>query len=236
MTPAGDKAEGSPEDDGGSRSRSKPEGELGFLVNAVERWAGEHTMMVNAGRLFELMNLIAELRLEAETMANRVQRTLANPEASRAGARRSVDAVRMMTEALQIQALAMSSTPFHHLTSQLPQIANYLAGKLGRQQDLTVRLFNVDGRSPATGPIEVREQPVGGRVEPIELGPMGEEGAEDHPPDRCRPEGDGGLRGMAAEEDVREGVDGDSEEHIPHRPQWKDRPYLAEGEGEGACR
>jgi chemotaxis protein histidine kinase CheA len=94
--------------------------------------------MVNAGRLFELMNLIAELRLEAETMANRVQRTLANPDTSRAGARRSVDAVRAMTESLQVQALAMSSTSFHHLTSQLPQVANYLAGKLSRQVQLEV--------------------------------------------------------------------------------------------------
>ena len=118
--------------------RPRPTGPLGEVIAAVEQWATEQTTLVNAGRLFELMNLAAELRLESDTAASRVQRTMSGADAAPNGAVQSTAAVRDMTAALQVLALSLSAVPVSQLTSQLHQVANFLAGRLGKKVELVI--------------------------------------------------------------------------------------------------
>ena len=124
----------------GQRSRaprSAPGGDLGLLVQAVEDWAHDHTVMVNAGRLFEMMNHIAELRIEAHGLVQRIDAGIAEPDgpagrAARAGSR----AMRVAAERLQVEALGLGAVPVDSILSPLPQLARFLAGKLGRSAKL----------------------------------------------------------------------------------------------------
>lgn len=124
----------------GQRSRaprSAPGGDLGLLVQAVEDWAHDHTVMVNAGRLFEMMNHIAELRIEAHGLVQRIDAGITEPDgpagrAARAGSR----AMRVAAERLQVEALGLGAVPVDSILSPLPQLARFLAGKLGRSAKL----------------------------------------------------------------------------------------------------
>ena len=115
------------------RPAARPTGQLGVLVESIEEWARDHSTMVNAGRLFEMMNHIAELRVEAHGMAARIDQLATGHDPEGRMARASVRAVRVGAERLQAEALALASVPFHTIVSPLPQLVKFISGKMGRQ-------------------------------------------------------------------------------------------------------
>jgi chemotaxis protein histidine kinase CheA/CheY-like chemotaxis protein len=115
------------------RPAVRPSGRLGELVESVEEWARGHGTMVNASRLFELMNHIAELRIETLSMTARIDQVVSGDDPDGRMARAHVQAVRVAAEQLQAEALALASVPFNTIINPLPQLVKFMAGKMGRQ-------------------------------------------------------------------------------------------------------
>ncbi len=111
--------------------------EYGGMIGAVESWASEGTVVVNAGRLYRLINRIAATRTEAAALSEMVASgARRQPEPN--GFRGMVDGLALATEALQSDVLGLASLPLSTLTGHLPQLVGYLAKKLGKNVELEI--------------------------------------------------------------------------------------------------
>jgi len=131
----------------GTRSALDPETnktyDLGGLVGAVETWATEESVPVNAGRLFRMINNVAAMRIDIDSAVNQTTDVLSSgsqvaPAAAVEGVRESLEAVRRASVQLELAALGLTVMPISSITSTLPQLVKYVSKKLGRDVALVV--------------------------------------------------------------------------------------------------
>jgi chemotaxis protein histidine kinase CheA len=110
--------------------------EYGGVIGEIESWASEGTVIVNAGRLYRLINRIAATRAEAAALSE-----MAASETHRLGSnglRTTIEGLALATEALQSDVLGLASLPLSTLTGNLPQLVKYLSKKLGKNVELEI--------------------------------------------------------------------------------------------------
>jgi chemotaxis protein histidine kinase CheA len=116
--------------------------DLGGLVGAVETWATEESVPVNAGRLFRMINDVAALRIDLESSIAQAGHLIQAAEgvsaAAMAGSLESLETVRRATVSLETAALGLTTMPLSGVTSTLPQLTKYLAKRVGRDIELVV--------------------------------------------------------------------------------------------------
>jgi chemotaxis protein histidine kinase CheA/ActR/RegA family two-component response regulator len=115
---------------------------LGGLVGAVETWAAEESVPVNAGRLFRLINDVAALRIDVESVANLALQILRSADSHAVpavdSAIESLETVRRAAVALQDHALGLTTVPLDDTAATLPQLVNYVAKKSGKSVQLVI--------------------------------------------------------------------------------------------------
>jgi two-component system, chemotaxis family, sensor kinase CheA len=111
--------------------------DLGGLLGALQTWASEEVIPVNAGRLYQLLNKVAALRIDTAAGSEVGAMITATPGEPVDG---RVDVlVKMMTgihrdaTALEAEALELASAPVSEVTNTLPQLVRYLAKKTGKE-------------------------------------------------------------------------------------------------------
>lgn len=116
--------------------------DLGGLVGAVETWAAEESVPVNAGRLFRMINDVAALRIDLESTIRQTEQVLGSAEgvtlAAVEGSMEALETVRRASVGLESAALGLTMMPLTNITSTLPQLARYLSKRVGRDIDLVV--------------------------------------------------------------------------------------------------
>ncbi|MGI9585362.1 MAG: response regulator, partial [Acidimicrobiia bacterium] len=117
--------------------------DLGGLLGAVEMWASEESVPVNAGRLFRMINDVAALRIDLESATTQASTLLTStdsglPASAIEGAEEALETVRRASVNLQGAALGLTMTPLTGVTATLPQLAKYLSKKTGRDVQITV--------------------------------------------------------------------------------------------------
>ena len=117
--------------------------DLGGLVGAVETWASEESVPVNAGRLFRMINDVAAVRIDLESAVNQASQVLASAprgtnSAAVEGVLESLESVRRASVQLESAALGLTVVPISSITSTLPQLVKYLSKKINRDVELVV--------------------------------------------------------------------------------------------------
>ena len=116
--------------------------DLGGLVGAVETWATEESVPVNAGRLFRMINDVAALRIDLESAMGQAAHILQTAEgvsgAAIAGSLESLETIRRASVKLEGAALGLTTMPLAGVTSTLPQLTKYLSKKVGRDVELVI--------------------------------------------------------------------------------------------------
>jgi chemotaxis protein histidine kinase CheA len=117
--------------------------DLGGLVGAVETWASEESVPVNAGRLFRMINDVATVRIDIDSAVKQASNVLSStPRGTTAaaveGAMESLEAVRRASIKLESAALSLTVVPISSITSTLPQLVKYLSKKVDRDVELVV--------------------------------------------------------------------------------------------------
>ncbi len=131
----------------GERSVLDPETnqtyDLGGLVGAVETWAAEESVPVNAGRLFRMINDVATVRIDVESAVRQASQVLSStPRGAKTaaieGVLESLESVRRASIQLESAALGLTVVPISNITSTLPQLVKYLSKKIDREVELVV--------------------------------------------------------------------------------------------------
>jgi chemotaxis protein histidine kinase CheA len=131
----------------GTRSVLDPESnqayDLGGLVGAVETWATEESVPVNAGRLFRMINDVATVRIDIDSAVKQASQVLSSrPRGSKPaapeGLLESLEAIRRASVQLEAAALGLTVVPISTVTSTLPQLVKYLSKKVDREVELMV--------------------------------------------------------------------------------------------------
>lgn len=117
--------------------------DLGGLVGAVETWASEESVPVNAGRLFRMINDAAALRIDLESAIGQASQLLQTAgsgisAAALEGSLESLETVRRASVSLQIDALGLTMMPLDTVISTLPQLAKYLAKRIDRDVEIVM--------------------------------------------------------------------------------------------------
>lgn len=116
--------------------------DLGGLLGAVETWATEESVPVNAGRLFRMINDVAALRIDLESAMGQAAHLLQTADgisaAAMEGSLELLETARRAAVDLEGAALGLTTTPLSGVTSTLPQLTKYLAKKVGRDIHLQV--------------------------------------------------------------------------------------------------
>jgi len=127
-----------------------PDGEkiydLGGLLGAVETWATEESVPVNAGRLFRLINDVAALRIDLDSAVAQSTHLLQGADqgvsaVALEGSLESLETVRRASTNLQGAALGLTAIPLEAVTATLPQLVKYLSKKVDRNVE-----FILDGQ------------------------------------------------------------------------------------------
>jgi two-component system chemotaxis sensor kinase CheA len=127
-------------DRGEARTDADAPSDLGGLLGALETWADEEAIRVNAGRLYRLINDIAAARIDIEAARGMGMHLLGmvehrSPEtADEATALvEALDGLEKMAAQLQQNSLDLAASPLREITNTLPQLVNYLAKKTGKE-------------------------------------------------------------------------------------------------------
>ena len=117
--------------------------DLGGLLSAVDTWATEESVPVNAGRLFRLINDVAALRIDLDSAVAQSAHLLQTADSGVSavaleGSLESLESVRRASTNLQSAALGLTAIPLEAVTATLPQLARYLSKKVDRDIDLVV--------------------------------------------------------------------------------------------------
>ncbi len=116
--------------------------DMGGLVGAVETWAAEESVPVNAGRLFRMINDVAALRIDLASTIKQAEQVLNAAEGVSAaaveGSLESIETVRRASVQLESAALGLTMTPLTNITSTLPQLARYLSKRVHKDIELVV--------------------------------------------------------------------------------------------------
>ncbi len=103
--------------------------DLGGLLGSLENWASGQTIQVSAGRLYRLINHVASMRVELDSMLGELRYS---PQVT-------VDMIEHMTDlvgatsSLEMNAMELGAVPVRQMTNTLPQLVRYLAKKLGKE-------------------------------------------------------------------------------------------------------
>jgi chemotaxis protein histidine kinase CheA len=103
--------------------------DLGGLLSSLENWATGQTIQVSAGRLYRLINYVASLRVELDSVLGEIRY---GPEVTLDTIEHLTDLVRV-TSALERDAMELGAVPVRQMTNTLPQLVRYLAKKLGKE-------------------------------------------------------------------------------------------------------
>ncbi|MEN8041419.1 MAG: hypothetical protein ABFR95_07940, partial [Actinomycetota bacterium] len=117
--------------------------DLGGLVGAVETWATEESVPVNAGRLFRMINDVAAVRVDIDSAVRQASYVAmdSGPSGSSSAADgliESLETIRHAMVQLEGAALGLTVIPVSSITSTLPQLVKYLSKKVGRRVELVV--------------------------------------------------------------------------------------------------
>lgn len=117
--------------------------DLGGLVGAVETWATEESVPVNAGRLFRMINDVATVRIDIDSAVMEASKVVSNlprgtKTAATEGLLESLEAIRRASVQLEGAALGLTVVPISSVTSTLPQLVKYLSKKVDRDVELIV--------------------------------------------------------------------------------------------------
>ncbi len=117
--------------------------DLGGLVGALQTWASEESVLVNAGGLFRLINDIAAIRIDlaaATEKSSDLAGSAAHVDPRLADQlEASAEAMNAMLRAameLENGALRLASVPLKGITDTLPQLVRYLSKKTGTEVSL----------------------------------------------------------------------------------------------------
>jgi chemotaxis protein histidine kinase CheA len=103
--------------------------DLGGLLGALENWASGQTIQVSAGRLYRLINYVASMRVELDSMLAEMRHA---PTVTLDMVEHMTDLVKA-TSALEMNAMELGAVPVRQMTNTLPQLVRYLAKKLGKE-------------------------------------------------------------------------------------------------------
>ncbi len=103
--------------------------DLGGLLGALENWASGQTIQVSAGRLYRLINYVASMRVELDSMLGEMRYS---QQITHDMVEHMTDLVRA-TSALEMNAMELGAVPVRQMTNTLPQLVRYLAKKLGKE-------------------------------------------------------------------------------------------------------
>lgn len=114
--------------------------DLGGLVGAVETWATEESVPVNAGRLFRMINDAAAVRIDVDSVVDQASKLLRSlgTESAVEGILESLESMRLASVQLEGAALGLTVVPISNITNTLPQLVKYLSKKLDRDVELVV--------------------------------------------------------------------------------------------------
>ena len=117
--------------------------DLGGLLGAVETWATEESVPVNAGRLFRLINDVAALRIDLDSAVAQSAHLLQSADqgvssVALEGSLESLETVRRASANLQNAALGLTAIPLEAVTATLPQLVKYLSKKVDRNVELVL--------------------------------------------------------------------------------------------------
>ncbi|MFV1999488.1 MAG: response regulator [Acidimicrobiia bacterium] len=116
--------------------------DLGGLVGAVEAWAAEESVPVNAGRLFRMINDVAALRIDLASTIRHTEQVLNTADGvslvAFEGSMEALETVRRASVRLESAALGLTMMPLTNITSTLPQLARYLSKRVGRDIELVI--------------------------------------------------------------------------------------------------
>lgn len=116
--------------------------DMGGLIGAVETWAAEESVPVNAGRLFRMINDVAALRIDFAGTVRQIENVLRGASSVSAaeveGALDSLESLRRTADRLENAALGLTMVPLSNITSTLPQLARYLSKRVNRDIELVI--------------------------------------------------------------------------------------------------
>jgi len=113
--------------------------DLGGLLGTLDSWAFGENTRVNAASLFQLINEVCSLRVDAEAVAamvGQVTRSLGKPAELEEALTRLHSMVGSNEKAvidLQTRAVDLAATPLNEITGTYPQLVRYLSRKAGKE-------------------------------------------------------------------------------------------------------
>ena len=118
---------------------SRPQGDLGGLLGAIDSWAVGETVRVNAAGLFRLINEICSLRVDSESLATAVAR-LARAKLDAPAMAEELEALAALVDSadkalldLQARAVDLAAAPLSDITSSFPQLVRYISRRAGKE-------------------------------------------------------------------------------------------------------
>ncbi|MEA2009263.1 MAG: response regulator, partial [Actinomycetota bacterium] len=121
-----------------ARSSMDP-ADLGGLVGAVQTWATEESISINAGQLYGLVNHIVSLRMDIASVKDQLSELADVAAADPFFAERisqitdGLDPIDRASERIETGALGLAAVPLQNVTNTLPQLGRYLSRKTGKE-------------------------------------------------------------------------------------------------------
>jgi two-component system sensor histidine kinase and response regulator WspE len=113
--------------------------DLGGLVGAVQTWAVEESLSINAVQLYGLVNHIVSLRMDIASLKDQLAELAEVAAADPFFAERisqiadGIDPIDRASERIETGALGLAAVPFQDVTNTLPQLGRYLSRKTGKE-------------------------------------------------------------------------------------------------------
>jgi chemotaxis protein histidine kinase CheA len=113
--------------------------DLGGLVGAVQTWASEEAISINAGQLYGLVNHIVSLRMDVASVKDQLAELAEIAAADPFFAERisqiseGMDPIDQASERIEARALGLAAVPLRDLTNTLPQLGRYLSRKTAKE-------------------------------------------------------------------------------------------------------
>ncbi len=122
--------------------------DLGGLVGAVQTWATEESISINADQLYGLVNHIVTLRMDITSVKEQLEELADVAAADPFFAERisqisdDIDPIDQASERIEAGALGLAAVPLHDVTNTLPQLGRYLSRKTAK--DIRIELVGDD--------------------------------------------------------------------------------------------
>jgi chemotaxis protein histidine kinase CheA len=113
--------------------------DLGGLVGAVQTWAIEETISINAGQLYGLVNHIVSLRMDIASVKDQLTELADVAAADPFFADRilqianGIDPIDRASERIEAGAIGLAAVPLQDVTNTLPQLGRYLSRKTAKE-------------------------------------------------------------------------------------------------------